>query len=348
MKKGYGVKNKMENSKKHPKKERIQMRDSFHRKIDYMRISVTDRCNLRCVYCMPESGVPLIPHEEILSHDEICRVCSIMGTMGLKYVKITGGEPLVRENTAGLIAQIKGIPGIQQVTLTTNGTYLAKYMEQLYKAGVDGINISLDTLDEQRFCQLTRGGSLLQVQEGIQALLAYPKVKAKLNCVLWDQTSEEELVGLAGLAKSQLLHVRFIEQMPLGEDGKVQKEGLREDWALACLARAYGRPERFQDKLGAGPGVYYSFSGFQGKVGFISAMSHKFCKKCNRIRLTAAGTLRMCLESEAGLDVKELLRKGGSEEKLKQSIWEALKEKPEEHDFYLSNIQADSMSQIGG
>lgn len=322
------------------------MKDQYRRTIDYLRISITDRCNLRCTYCMPAEGVETICHDEILTFEEICRICKAFAELGVKHIKVTGGEPLVRRDVDVLIREIKQISGVETVTLTTNGTLLPRYIEKLASAGVDGINISLDTLNAEEFRAITRVGNVEDVLSGIQSTIAYDNVVVKINCVLEGENWRERAVSIALLAKEYPVHVRFIERMPLVEEGIL--EDTVENQVKAVLESEYGAMEKYEKKLGPGPSVYYSLGGFQGKIGFISAMSHKFCDKCNRVRLTCDGTLRMCLQSKEGVDLKAKLRSGVSEECLKACIEEALSKKPKEHQFHLSQIQADGMSQIGG
>lgn len=324
------------------------MIDKWGREIDYLRISLTDRCNLRCVYCMPEDGIKQLPREEILSFDEIVKLCTIMAQLGIRKIKLTGGEPLVRKNCAGLLRRLKEISGIETVTLTTNGILLKDQMEDLAEAGLDAVNISLDTLDYGHFFDITRKDQLQDVLAGINKALQYPKITVKINCVPF-ACSDQEIIGMAGLAKRFPLHVRFIEMMPLGCG---QRFSCREETAiLDILKQEYGEACPYNERLGNGPGHYYSFEGFCGKVGFISALSHKFCDSCNRIRLTAEGRLKVCLQYQIGTDLKTPLRGGSSEEELKIQILNLLKQKPSGHHFFEEKTAADEermMSQIGG
>lgn len=322
------------------------MKDTYDRTIDYMRISITDRCNLRCVYCMPKEGVPFLAHEELLTFEEIIKVCESAALLGLKHIKITGGEPLVRKGVDGLIAQIKQIPEIETVTVTTNGILLPEYMKLLADARVDGINISLDTLDPQQYQELTRFGRVEEALEGFRAALSYPEITTKVNCVLEDTRWKENAVAIAGLAKEAPVHVRFIERMPLG----IQETTgcTQEETVLGLLKEVYGPMVPYQEQLGYGPSHYFSIDGFQGKIGFISAVTHKFCDQCNRIRLTSTGILRMCLQSDEGIDLKSPMRSGCSKEELAALIFAGVQKKPKEHHFDQQNIETSGMSQIGG
>ena len=310
------------------------MIDRCGRNIDYLRISVTDRCNLRCIYCMPEEGIRLTGRENILQEPEIIRVCRVMAELGIKKIKITGGEPLVRPRMPGLIHQIKAIPGIEKVTLTTNGILLKKQMKELAEAGLDSLNISLDTLDREGSLKITRRDLLDDTLAGIKEAMKYPNVQLKINCVPLG-IEEQNLCEIAEFAHKYPVHVRFIEMMPIGYGSY-----------FGILSPYEGLP------LGNGPCKYYTVDGFQGKIGFISAISHKFCSECNRIRLTSQGYLKTCLQYTAGRDLREALRNGGTDEELKEIIKAALSEKPDGHHFREKVKEDDTeslcMSQIGG
>ena len=324
------------------------MKDRFGREIDYLRISITDRCNLRCVYCMPENGIVQIPHKEILTYDEIIRICRCMTDLGIRKIKLTGGEPLTRKGCATLVQMLKGLNGINKVTLTTNGVLLKDQIRSLFEAGIDDINISLDTLDASRFAQVTRRESLNQVLEGIEAALQYPAIGLKINCVPMGLPGQD-LSEIASLAKDHRIHVRFIEMMPIGYGKNYRFVG--EDEILGQLEAEFGRSEIYQGKLGNGPCHYYSFEGFQGKIGFISAISHKFCSECNRVRLTSQGFLKTCLQYNTGNDLKLPMRTGASDEELKKLITRTINEKPVGHRFLEDEIRNENnlnMSQIGG
>lgn len=321
------------------------MTDTYGRMIDYMRISITDRCNLRCVYCMPPDGVPFLAHEELLSFEEMISICRCGAALGLRHIKITGGEPLVRKGVDSLIGSLKQIEGIETVTLTTNGILLPEYMERLSAAGVNGINISLDTLDREWYRQITRGGSVKEVLKGLYEALQYPDIVTKINCVLEGDHWREHAAAVAGLAKDHPVHVRFIERMPLGMDdaGCTQEESV-----VSLLEAEYGAMKSYRGQLGYGPSKYFTVEGFQGKIGFISAVSHKFCHGCNRIRLTSTGKLRLCLQSQEGVDLRELLRSGSTDEEIIACFLETIVKKPKEHQFDRQDIEAAGMSQIGG
>ena len=324
------------------------MRDQYGRTIDYMRISLTDRCNLRCIYCMPEEGICQIPREEILGQDEIIKICRLVGELGISRIKLTGGEPLVRRICVPLVKELKALPGIQQVTLTTNGILLKEQLPGLMEAGLDALNISLDTLEAENFRRITRRDELDRTLEGLEAALSYPSLKVKINCVPTFQT-DQELLQVAALARENPLHVRFIEMMPigLGKDFTARDENSVKE----ILEKKYGILTPVSEILGNGPCHYYTLEGFKGKIGFISALSHKFCNQCNRVRLTSTGYLKGCLQFENGVDLKALLRNGASDEILKNALQKAIFEKPAGHNFQeKKNGREEShiMSQIGG
>lgn len=321
------------------------MIDCYGRTIDYMRISVTDRCNLRCIYCVPEGGIHRIPAEKLLTDEEIIRIAEAAAKAGVRHIKVTGGEPLLREQITGLIQKLRQITGIETVTLTTNGMMLPEKIHALAEAGIDGVNISLDTLDAGRYREMTRGGNLQEALDGLKAAVRVG-VPVKVNAVLYEEHWQEDAFALSKLAKKYPVHVRFIEHMPLGTEVK-EKAVLEED-ILAFLEKYYGESTVYKEKIGEGPGHYFSFSGLQGKIGFISAMSHKFCSGCNRIRLTADGDLRMCLQSKEVVGLRERLRSGISEEELVELFQKSVAKKPAGHHMEERKIEAEGMCQIGG
>ena len=331
------------------------MIDKYGRNIDNLRISLTDRCNLRCIYCMPEEGVKSLSHAEILTYDEILRICRCGAELGIRKIKLTGGEPLVRKGCASLAGQIKAIPGIEKVTLTTNGILLEEQLDDLLKAGIDAINISLDTLDPELFKKVARRDDLAKVLKGIEAALTHPGLSLKINSVPVIK-EKENFIAVAGLAKKYPIHVRFIEMMPIGY-GKTYKS-VPSDEILRQFFEAYPDAYRLEKSLGNGPAVYYSAPGFAGEIGVIGAIHEKFCNTCNRIRLTSEGFLKLCLYSGEGLDLRAMLRGGCSDEEIAEAVTKVIERKPKEHHFtedglHLPGIgpaDADTrkMSQIGG
>lgn len=326
------------------------MRDNEGREIEYLRISITDRCNLRCIYCMPEDGVEALCHPSILKYEEIVKVCTAFAKHGLKKIKITGGEPLVRRDVVKLIACLKRIPGIENVTITTNGVLLEKYYDDLVAAGIDAITVSLDTLKPDVFKEITRRDELERVLAGIHKAITANKVRFKLNCVPVFGMEKQGILSLLDYAKDADVDVRFIEMMPIGY-GK-QFDFVSEETIRELIEESYGPMTIYCEKRGNGPAKYYDVPGFRGKVGFISAVSHKFCSECNRVRMTADGYLKTCLQYESGVDLKSLLRSGASEEELWSVMEEAIRTKPHAHHFEENNTTLEDelrgMSQIGG
>lgn len=331
------------------------MKDKHGRDIDYLRISLTDRCNLRCIYCMPEEGVKSLSHAEILTYDEILRICRCGAELGIRKIKLTGGEPLVRKGCASLAGQIKAIPGIEKVTLTTNGILLEEQLDDLLKAGIDAINISLDTLNPELFKKVARRDDLDKVLKGIEAALTHSGLSLKINSVPVIK-EKENFIAVAGLAKKYPIHVRFIEMMPIGY-GKTYKS-VPSDEILRQFFEAYPDAYRLEKSLGNGPAVYYSAPGFAGEIGVIGAIHEKFCNTCNRIRLTSEGFLKLCLYSGEGLDLRAMLRGGCSDEEIAEAVTNVIERKPKEHHFTEDGLHlpgtgpadADTrkMSQIGG
>ena len=326
------------------------MTDSFGRNIDYIRISVTDRCNLRCVYCMPEEGVESISHNAILTFDEILRICRLLAKNGLKKVKITGGEPLVRRGVANLIKQIKDIDGIENVTVTTNGVLLCEQYHNLVGAGVDCITVSLDTLDREKYAQLTRRDEIENVLKGIALAQKENKTRLKINSVPVYGLDEQEIISLIQFAKDYDTDVRLIEVMPIGSGSSF--DTVTEDDIKKVIEKHCGKLTWYSEKRGSGTSVHYSLEGYKGKICFISAVSHKFCDKCNRVRLTADGHLKACLQFEAGVDLMPALRGGRTDQELLQVLLEGIANKPQSHRFdqkdYFEEKEHRNMSQIGG
>lgn len=326
------------------------MLDIYNRKIDYIRISITDRCNLRCIYCMPEEGIKLVKHDDVLSYEEIIRLCRQFVKIGISKVKITGGEPLVRKDVHKLIKSIKEIDGIDNVTLTTNGILLEEQIDDLVNAGLDAVNISIDTLKEERYRELTRLGDINKVMNGIKKCLTYENLKIKINCVPIKGENEEELLDLINLCKDNDISIRFIEVMPIGLGRDM--EGFSDEEIIDIVERNIGKLKPYHGKLGNGPSNYYSLEGYKGKVGFISAVNHKFCETCNRVRLTCEGFLKACLQYDIGTDLRALLRSGKSDEKILEAVEKTIYNKPESHNFDLivekSHEEKKGMSQIGG
>ncbi len=325
------------------------MVDRYGRSIQYLRISVTDRCNLRCVYCMPEHNITWAAPEELLTGEEILRVIRVLAKHGIKKIRFTGGEPLLREDLTEIIRAAKQIHGIQTVMLTTNGVLLAERLPALIEAGLDGINLSLDTLDRAQYADITRHDMLPQVLQGLEAALRAPSLKVKVNCVLTKEHNNDA-VSLAEMAKEQDLSIRFIELMPVGQ-GK-NYHFCAEDEVLERLENKFGKAIPLASTCGSGgPARYITFPQFRGRVGFISAMTRPFCAGCNRIRLTATGELKPCLQYESGLNLKQMMNASTDDLNLEYRLYMAVYKKPIHHHFgdgaYCGDEQRQ-MNQIGG
>ena len=325
------------------------MFDRYQREIHYLRLSVTDLCNLRCRYCMPD-GVEKLEREAVLTYEEFLRLAALFARCGIDTVRVTGGEPLVRKNVAQLVAGLKETPGIRRVTLTTNAVLLAEQLPALLDAGLDSVNTSLDTLRPEVFRQITARDDFAAVQAGLQAALQ-SGLPVKLNCVPQAGVNEGELEALAALAKDNAMQVRFIEMMPIGYGAAmpcISGPELRARFARRWPELAPLSPAQ-EHALGDGPAVYYTVPGWQGSIGFIAAVHGKFCASCNRVRLTSQGFLRPCLASETGCDLRALLRSGADDAQLLAAIRETIWAKPREHHFNDSSMPATrGMYRIGG
>ena len=334
------------------------MQDTYGRTIEYLRISLTDRCNFRCIYCMPEEGVDPIPHESILRIEEMARAVRIAADLGIRSIRLTGGEPLVRKGVVDLVREIADTPGIDNVSMTTNGVLLPSMADELKEAGLSRVNISLDTMDAEQFHMITRRGELQQTLDGIEAALEVGFDPVKINVVTVRQFNQDFL-GFARMSVDRPLHVRFIEYMPVGESSGADGCGWGPDEVVTCeeicdqinqQAADQGLPQlepvQGQGPIGWGPARYQRFPGAKGTVGFISPLSRHFCKTCNRIRLTADGKLRRCLFSDEEFDLRAALRGDGGDEAVRAVFLEAVGAKPDEHHDKVGT--ARRMSQIGG
>ncbi|MDQ6418319.1 GTP 3',8-cyclase MoaA [Paenibacillus sp. LHD-117] len=332
----------------------LELKDRFGRKHDYLRISVTDRCNLRCLYCMPEEGVEFTESENVLRYDEIVEVVETGASLGITKLRITGGEPLIRPNLDGLIARLSSIPGITDIALTTNGIFLAKQAKALKEAGLNRVNISLDTLDAARFRFIARRGELKRVLEGIEAAADAGFDPIKLNCVLLKGVNEDEIAQFLKLAYERPLHVRFIEYMPIGHaDENWRNHYLPLSRVLEIAEQEGYELSRREQVRGNGPSDDWQMAGAVGSFGLIHPISDHFCSNCNRLRLTADGNLKPCLYWMDELNVKNAL---GDRDAMKELFFKAMDIKPENHemaaklaDNALSHVPTERrMSQIGG
>lgn len=323
------------------------MLDNCGRKIEYLRVSITDRCNLRCLYCMPEGGVPTLRHEDVLSYEEITRVVRVMTALGIKHVRVTGGEPMARQGCLGLVGQLHALSGIESVSMTSNGLLLCDKIDEAKQAGLSALNLSLDTLKPDTYARLTRGGDVARVRSTLEQALD-AGLNVKINAVPIRGFNEDELVDLARLAKDKPVCVRFIELMPIGCAKGLQP--IPQEEVAERLTRALGSLSTDVEKHGHGPAQYVKPKGFAGSIGFISAVSHEFCDACNRVRLTADGRLKLCLNHTSGLDLRGMLRSGATDGELETAIREAIARKPKRHEFYqnISDGEVRRMNEIGG
>ncbi|KPV50358.1 molybdenum cofactor biosynthesis protein MoeA [Kouleothrix aurantiaca] len=323
--------------------------DGFGRRIDYLRISLTDRCNFRCVYCMPALGMQFLPRPELLTSDELLLVVRAAAAAGFRKIRLTGGEPTLRPDLVEIVAAIKSTPGIEHIAMTTNALRLGKLAQPLKDAGLDRVNISIDTLDPQKFRQVTRGGKLETVWEGIEAADRVGLRPIKLNAVVVRGLNEEEVPQLAALTLTYPWEMRFIEVMPLTGVADVASDGVvKTEELIAQLEAIHGR----LDDLGLAPtdsARRYRIPGAKGKLGFISAVSDPFCATCNRMRLTADGRMHLCLLRDDEVDLRAAIRGGASQEEIENLVRHAVALKPWGHGLpeqVLPTLRG--MSQLGG
>ena len=321
------------------------MLDKYGRNINYLRISITDRCNLRCKYCMPD-GCESVPHDDILRYEEFLRLAGIFASLGVEHVRVTGGEPLVRAGAVDFVRALKAVPGIRKVSMTTNGTLLARNGEALAEAGLDSVNISLDSTDPELAREISGSDGVVDSVRESLALMRELGVPAKLNAVLLADTAAS-LVPLARFAEEGV-PVRFIELMPMGV-GRFER-GLDPDAALGILRGVWPDLSPAELCIGSGPAHYYVSGSLAAPIGFIDAVSHRFCASCNRVRLTSRGYLKPCLCFEAGADLRALLRSGADDAELERAIALCVFNKPRQHCFDEPQeiTEAHLMSQIGG
>jgi len=330
------------------------MLDNYNRDISYLRVSITDRCNLRCIYCMPKEGLSLIGHDDILRYEEISRIIRVAVGTGIRKIRITGGEPLTRRGVVDFIASMKAIPGIRDISLTTNGILLADYAEKLFHAGIRRINISLDSLNHEKYKRITRGGDLTDVLKGIDEVYRIGFSPIKINIVVIKGFNDSEILDFAKLTVNKPFQIRFIELMSLGQN-ELDRSGkyLSNDTVGAEIRRMYKlEPVNGEKSRIDGPAKIFRIPGGAGEIGFISPLSHQFCNTCNRLRLTADGQLRVCLLSDAEVDLKKALREGCNDGQLAEMIAAAIIKKPMRHNLACDkgNIKkcVKDMSAIGG
>jgi len=324
--------------------------DAFSRPITYLRISVTDRCNLRCTYCMPEAGLPWIANAAVLSYDEIERLVRAAASTGVRSIRLTGGEPLVRRDLTDLVARIARVPGIDEIALSTNGLLLADFARPLAAAGLTRVNVSLDTLRADRFAAIARRPGLDRVLAGIDAALAAGLGPIKINCVAMRGVNDDELFDFAELARERRVFVRFIEMMPVVENVDAHAEQYVSAAELLDRLRTAGDLQPVAGPGGNGPARYFAYPGARGAIGVISPLSHDYCDRCNRVRLTADGRLRLCLFGDREIDFRTPLRRGAGTAELAELLRGAMLIKPERHHLKLGEVASRmrAFSEIGG
>ncbi len=323
--------------------------DAFNRPISYLRVSVTDRCNLRCIYCMPPEGVPIRSHEEILRYEEFEKVVRAASSLGISKVRLTGGEPLVRKGILDLVHRLASIQGIDDLAMTTNGTLLARWAYDLKEAGLKRVNVSLDTLRPERFRLITRLGNLSDVLEGIEVARRVGLTPIKINTVVIRGMNEDEVVDFARLTLDGDWHIRFIELMPIGRQLSSGSRFVSAGEVRRRIESTLGKLEPAKMGVGGGPARYYRLRGARGTVGFITPISEHFCYRCNRLRLTADGRLRPCLLSDYEIDLRSPLRQGAGIEEIRALIVEGIESKPPHHRLSeMVRPRERAMSEIGG
>lgn len=326
------------------------MIDQFGRRIEYLRISVTDKCNLRCVYCMPMEGLPWLKREALLTYEEIERIVRVMAGMGLKRVRITGGEPLVRRDLPELARMISSVPEIEDLSLSTNAVLLAEHADALRAAGVQRLNVSLDSLQPERVDAIARRpGSYPKIMEGLRAAEEAGFAPIKLNVVLIRGQNDDEIEDFAEITRERPWHVRFIEMMPTGSNLELSEGGFVSCAEALRRVQAIDALEPVEGPFGNGPARYHRFPGAPGTVGVITPMSHNYCDRCNRMRLTADGQLRPCLFGSLQTNLRDPLRAG---EDIRPHIEETLRTKPERHQLVQGSDVGSgglvALSQTGG
>ncbi len=320
--------------------------DPRKRHINYLRISITDRCNLQCLYCSPRRPFRHLAHRAILRYEEILQVAEAGVRLGITKIRVTGGEPFVRKNAIGFLARLASLPGLQELTLTTNGVRLGQHLDRLAEMGVKRLNISLDTLDAEKYKKITGHDAFDRVWDAIESALAKGFFPIKINVVALSGINTDELADLAALTRTWPFHVRFIEQMPFG-GGKTPKSPPLLEPEIRARIAALGELQPVDRDKNDGPARRYRLADAPGEIGFISAVSHHFCNECNRLRLTADGQIRSCLLSDITTDIKTPLRNGATDSQLANVIAEAVEKKPLEHDPAIGQRSARMVS-IGG
>ncbi len=307
------------------------MQDKNHRTISYLRLSITDRCNLRCMYCMPESGVQFIPHRDILTYEEMLHLVELTAQRGIRKVRVTGGEPLVRKGFVGFLEKLCRIDRLEEVSLTTNGVLLKQYAADIRKCGICRVNVSMDSLRPDRFQRITGKDCYQQVWEGIEESERVGFDPIKINVVAIKGVNDDEILDFAHLAMQKPYHIRFIELMPIGDGNGWRPERFMSTDEIYARLEAIGTLTPAKSNPYDGPAQRYKVDGGLGEIGLIGALSHHFCAVCNRLRLTAEGNLRGCLFSDQETDLKTPLREGRGDDAVLRLIEETIENKPKDH-----------------
>lgn len=318
------------------------MKDSYGREINYLRISLTDRCNLRCIYCMPQRGIEKVSHEDILILEEVYEITEAFVDLGINKIRFTGGEPLTRKGIVNLIEKVSKLSGVKDLAMTTNGILLEKFSASLKEAGLNRVNISLDTLKEEKYAYITRGGKLEEILKGIEEARKVGLTPIKINTVLIGGFNDDEIIDFVKLTEKEEIDVRFIELMPVGEAAPWAKEKFVSNSMVLDKVKELVPVEREDN---SSPAVYYKLPNGKGRVGLINPITCKFCENCNRIRLTSQGKLKLCLHSNKEIDIKEALRNG---EDIKKLITKSILKKEESHKLEEGKYINRNMNQIGG
>jgi GTP 3',8-cyclase len=326
--------------------------DPFNRAIDYVRLSVTDRCNYKCVYCRPQDSIHEGKQSEFLSYEEMVRLIRLFSELGVKKVRLTGGEPLVRKGIVGFIQELGKLPEITDLSLSTNAHLLKQFALPIHQAGVKRVNISLDTLNPQRFTDITRGGDVVKVIEGIDEAVAVGLGPVKLNMVVMKGFNDHEIEDMLDFTVQRQVELRFIETMPIGSSGiKTMGQHYPAKDILKRVKEKFGKELiPVTGSIGAGPAKYYQVGDSSVRVGVISAVSRHFCASCNRVRLTAKGDLVLCLGQDDTVSLRDVLRNGADDTEVKSTIVDAIALKPEKHEFSsnANNLQDRDMVALGG
>jgi cyclic pyranopterin phosphate synthase len=324
--------------------------DRFNRRITYLRVSVTDKCNLRCVYCMPEEGLQWLDRHEILSYEEIAEIVAVAASLGVRSIRLSGGEPLVRKDLHRLVRAIAAIDGIDDVALSTNGVLLRAQLDELIAAGLNRVNISLDTLRPDRFERIARRKGLDEVLAAIDAAIENGLGPVKINCVVMRGQNDDELEAFAEITRSRQVYVRFIEVMPVHENAALQAQTYVSSDEMLERLRSLGDLRPVDGPGGNGPARYFAYPGSPGAVGVISPLSHDYCERCNRVRLSADGRLRLCLFGDQHIDLRTPLRNGAGAAELREIFQSAMFIKPERHHLRLGEpaSRMRALSEIGG